>query len=327
MASIKWKKRQTFSSLLPLLYFGKGYTKKDPLPSWNEGEVKNSILQFIKEITNKNGPNYIAPAKRIATFDQDGTLMPEHPEWKNEEPFKSILANHLEAFSLLKRDDITRIVIATHTGMTVDQLHDIDINWLETSLHPRYKKRFTELAYQPMLEVIQLFQSHGFKNYMVSGAGQEFMRASSEKVFGIPPEHIIGSTVLVRYDYNNGQPVLIKTSKVLIADDGPGKPENINLFIGRRPVAAFGNSDGDQQMLEWTHGGQGKSLALLVHHDDHDREYTYGDEAFIGRFSDALMNQATRNNWLIASMKKDWKILFHWEKQTEHVKKDGNGST
>lgn len=321
-----------FIYCLVFLFYGNinAEVNSDPLPSWQNGTAKNSIIQFVKDVIQKDGENFIPQEERIATFDQDGTLWVEqpiytqlffaidrvkiqaskHPEWQYKEPFKSILSNDHKALKKLTEKDIELIIAATHTGMSVDEFQKIVSAWLEKSIHPKFRKPFTDLVYQPMLEVIQLLKLNGFKTYIVSGGGQEFMRVYAEKVYGIPPEQIIGSTGKVKYEYRNGQPILLKLPEVLFIDDKTGKPEAINLFIGRRPIAAFGNSTGDQQMLEWTQGSKGKHLELLVHHDDAEREYAYGEDSKIGTFSKSLMDEAREKGWIVVSMKNDWKTIF-----------------
>ena len=253
---------------------------EDALPSWNEGAAKKAILAFVKETTEKESPSFIPREKRIATFDQDGTLWveqpmytqaifalesiktlaPAHPEWKDKEPFKSLLAGDQKAIASLSEHGIEEVVAVTHSGMSIDAFHQKVSEWLKTALHPRFKKPYTELVYQPMLEVMQLLRNHGYKIYIVSGGGQEFMRPYTEKVYGIPPENVIGTTGKVKYEYQNGNPTLLKLPEILFIDNYAGKPESINLFIGRRPAAAFGNSDGDRQMLEWDRRRRGQKI-------------------------------------------------------------------
>lgn len=306
------------------------HSETDPLPSWNEGATKNAIIKFIQSTTDKNNEAYVLPEKRIATFDQDGTLWveqplyvqlffaidrikilaPEHPEWKEQEPFKSILEDNHEALKHLTESDLERIVATTHSGMSVNDFHKIVSEWIKKAQHPRYKKPFTELVYQPMLEVLKYFSDHGYKNYIVSGGGQEFMRAYASEVYHIPPEQIIGTTGTVKYQYIKGEPVLIKQPEIQLDDNFAGKAENINLFIGQRPKASFGNSTGDQQMLEWAQAGKEQNLQVLIHHDDAKREYAYGEDSKIGTFSAALMDEAKKRNWFVVSMKDDWKVIF-----------------
>lgn len=311
----------------------------DPLPSWNDGNAKNTIIQFIKETTEPGSPNFIKPSDRIATFDQDGTLWleqpfyteaifgldtikalaPEHPEWKNQEPYKSILDNNMEAIKNFTLLDIEKMIAASHAGITTEAFQQRVHNWFSKAINPRFKRPYTQLIYQPMLEVINLFKAKGFKTYIVSGGGQEFIRDISEKVYGIPVEQVIGSASKLKYEYQNNQPVLMKLPEVLFIDDKTGKPSAIQLIIGKRPVAAFGNSDGDQQMLEWSQTGNGKRLQLLVHHDDAEREYAYDTDSKIGTFSKALMDEAKAKGWIVVSMKNDWKVIFPWE--AEEVQK------
>lgn len=306
----------------------------DQLPSWNEGKAKKAILDFVKDVTDEKSKNYIPPEERIAVFDQDGTLWTEQPvyfqlfyavdrinalaadneQWKFEKPFSSILNKDLNAINQFTAQDIEKIVAVTHSGMSVHQYHQLVRDWLAKAVHPRFKKPFTQLIFQPMLEVIDLLKQNGFTNYIVSGGGQEFIRVYAEPVYGITTEHIIGSTGKVKYEYNEGKPLLLKTPEVLFIDDKKGKPEAINLFIGRRPVAAFGNSTGDREMLEWTNAGEKRNFELLVHHDDGVREYAYGADSKIGYFPDSLMDEALDKGWIVVSMKNDWKVIYPWEK-------------
>lgn len=306
------------------------HAQYDPLPSWNDGKTKQAILQFINETTTPASRDFIPPQDRIAVFDQDGTLWVEqpiytqfvfaidrvrslaaaHPEWKDTEPYKSIIEGNIEKIQNFTIQDVEKIIAATHSGMTVEQFNDDVKAWLSKAVHPRFKKPYTELIYQPMLEVIKFFKDNGYIVYIVSGGGQEFIRTYSERVYGIPVENVIGTAGKVKYEYRDGKPVLIKLPDVLFIDDKTGKPEAINLVIGKRPVAAFGNSDGDRQMLEWSQGYTGKSLQLLVHHDDAVREYQYDMDSKIGTFSQSLMDEAKEKDWNIASMKNDWKVIF-----------------
>lgn len=312
------------------------YADNDPLPSWNEGAVKSALIQFIKDATNKESKGYIPPAERIATFDQDGTLWieqplytqmqfvmerikvlaPSHPDWNNLEPFKSIINDNFEAVRHFAETDIEKLVSITHSGMTVEAYRDTVSDWLKTAVHPKFKRPFTEMVYQPMLEVLQYFKDNGFANYIVSGGGQEFIRTYAEQVYQILPERVIGSVGSIKYEYMDGIPVLLKEPKILIEDNYSGKPEFIYILIGKRPVAAFGNSNGDRQMLEWTQAGQGKTIELLVHHDDAEREYAYGADSKIGTFSKALMEEAKSHGWHVISMKNDWKVIFPWQRET-----------
>lgn len=303
---------------------------EDPLPSWNEGRAKQAIMQFIHSTVAPGTEDFIAPEKRIAVFDQDGTLWveqpvytqfsfamdrikslaKEHPEWKYSEPYKSIIGDDLEKIKNFSIQEIEKIIAVSHANMTVEEFTFKVQSWLSQALHPRFQKPYTKLIYQPMLEVIKYFQSQGYKVYIVSGGGQEFIRTYAKKIYGIPSEQIIGTAGKVKYEYQNDKPVLIKLPEILFIDDKKGKPEAINLIIGKRPVAAFGNSDGDQQMLEWSQSSAGKSFQLLVHHDDPVREYKYDTDSKIGTFSLQLMEEAKKKGWIVVSMKNDWKIVF-----------------
>lgn len=304
-----------------------------PLPSWNNGPIKNALIEFARATTDKTNPYYVAPEKRIAAFDQDGTtwveqpmytqaffafdqvavLAAKHPEWKTTEPFKSVLAHDKAAMAKFTKQDIVKILIATHTGMTVEAFQETVKQWLANAKHPRWNRPYTDLVYQPMLELMRYLRANGYKTYIVTGGGQEFVRSYAQQVYGIPPEQIIGSALKTHYQYNkHKKSVLLKTSKLLLDDNFSGKPEDIYLFIGQRPYAAFGNSTGDQQMLEYAQNGK-PHLMMLIHHDDAKREYSYGPHSKVGTFSDALMNEAKKNNWLIVSMKNDWKRIFKFE--------------
>jgi phosphoglycolate phosphatase-like HAD superfamily hydrolase len=320
----------------------------DPLPSWNDGAAKKGILDFVTRVTKQDGPDFVPPAERIATFDQDGTLWceqpiytqvvfaidrvkelaPKHPEWQTTEPFKSILAGDKQALYKFTIQDFAKVVAATHTGITVEEFQAIAKKWLATAEHPGFHRPYTDLIYQPMLELMAYLRANGFKTYIVTGGGQDFVRVYSERVYGVPPEQVVGSAAKTKYEYGkDGAPTLIKLPEILLIDDHAGKPEGIDLFIGRRPRAAFGNSTGDQQMLEWTQAGidaktgavakigQGPRLMMLVHHDDAQREYAYGADSKVGTFSNALMDEAQDRHWFVISMKNDWKVIFPFEKQ------------
>jgi phosphoglycolate phosphatase-like HAD superfamily hydrolase len=303
----------------------------DPLPSWNDTGAKKAVVHFVERVTKEGSPDFVKPEDRIATFDNDGTLWveqpiytqvtfaidevvamaPQHPEWREEEPFKSILAHDREAMLRFSIQDFEKVVAVTHSGMTVQQFPEMVKKWLAEAKHPRFKRPYTECVYQPMLELMQYLRNNGFKTYIVTGGGQEFVRAFAGRTYGVFPEHVVGSMSKVKYQYDkDGNPELIKLPEVLLIDDKTGKPEGINMVIGRRPQAAFGNSTGDQQMLEYTGAGDGARLMMLVHHDDAKREYAYGAESKIGTFSDALMDEAKKKGWVIISMKDDWKTIF-----------------
>jgi haloacid dehalogenase-like hydrolase len=329
------------SSLRPLLLalsltvFGATLTRAgDPLPSWNEGPAKQAILEFVAKVTEAGSPNFVPVPERIATFDNDGTLWveqpmysqllfaldrvktlaPQHPEWKSKEPFASLLKGDVKGALAGGEHAIVEIVMATHAGMTTEEFEKVVKDWLATAKHPRFKQPFTECVYQPMLEVLAYLRANGFKTFIVSGGGVEFMRPWTDKVYGVPPEQVVGSSIKTKYELLDGKPVLIRLSAIDFIDDKDGKPVGINSHIGRRPIAAFGNSDGDRQMLEWTQAAGGARLMMLVHHDDAQREFAYGAQSKIGTFSDSLMAEANKSGWTIISMKKDWKTIFAFQK-------------
>jgi phosphoglycolate phosphatase-like HAD superfamily hydrolase len=305
----------------------------DALPSWNSGPARQSILDFVTRTTTIGGRDWIPVPERIATFDNDGTLWTEqpmyfqvmfamdrvralagrNPQWATQEPFKSVLANDRDALAALGEKGLLEIVAATHTGLTTEEFRQTVLDWLATARHPRFKRPYTDLVFQPMLELLALLRANQFKTYIVSGGGIEFMRPWTERVYGIPPEQVVGSSGVTRYELRaNDRPVLLKEPKVLFIDDGPGKPEGINQYIGRRPVFAFGNSDGDQQMLEWTAAGAGARFMGLVHHTDAVREYAYDRQSAVGRL-DKAWNEAVRRKWTVVDMKDDWKVIYPFE--------------
>lgn len=310
-----------------------GYAQADGLPSWNDGPVKRSILDFIARTTTAGGTDFVPVPERIACFDNDGTLWteqpiyvqiafavdrvkamaPQHPEWRTLEPFRSVLADDRAALAALGEKGFIEIIAATHTGLTTDAFARAVVEWLATARHPRFQRLYTDLVYQPMLELLALLRAHQFKTFIVSGGGIEFMRPWTERVYGIPPEQVVGSSGVTRYRLRpDGSPELVKEAKVMFIDDGPGKPEGINQFIGRRPVFAFGNSDGDQQMLEWTAAGSGARFMGLVHHTDAVREYAYDRPSLVGQL-DKAWNEALRRHWTIVDMKRDWKVVYPFE--------------
>ncbi len=308
----------------------------DPLPSWNDGAAKKAIVEFVQTTTTEGTATFVPPRERIATFDQDGTLWVEHPmyaqvmyclervpavvqakpELANVEPFKTVLSGNREAIAKLPKKELEEILAATLTGMTVDAFTAEVKQWIETAKHPRWDRLYTELTYQPMLEVLSYLRANGYKTYIVTGGGQDFVRVYSESVYGIPPEQVVGTMGGTTYGYaKDGVPELTKDPRLLLNDDKAGKAEGIHLMIGRRPYAAFGNSDGDRQMLEYTRAGDGARLAMLLLHDDAEREYAYGPaqglaDTKVGAFSEALYDEAKRKGWTVISIKNDWKQLF-----------------
>jgi len=308
---------------------------QDTLPSWNDGAAKKAIVTFVAEVTTKGSTNYIPPAERIATFDNDGTLWaeqpmyfqfffgldqvrvlaPQHPEWKNKEPFASLLRGDMKSVFAGGERALMEIMMATHAGMTTAEFEQTVKDWIATAKHPKTGRLYTEMVYQPMLELLAYLRANGFKTFIVSGGGIEFMRPWTEAVYGIPPEQVIGSSIKTKYEMRDGKPVLVRLPELNFIDDKTGKPVGINSYVGRRPIAAFGNSDGDWQMLEWTQGGAGARLMTLVHHDDAEREWAYGAQSKIGTFSDALMAQAKKSGWVVISMKNDWKVIFPFKRK------------
>lgn len=330
----------TFSGVLfPVSSSAQTATSGAPLASWNDGAAKQAIFDFVRATTDRASPNYVSPEGRIAVFDQDGTLWVEHPmysqvvfcldrvpavvakqpELKNIEPFKTVLSGNREAMAKLTMPDLEKILAATLTGMTTVEFSAEVKKWLETARHPRWKRPYTELIYQPMLEVMRYLRDNGYKTYIVTGGGQDFVRVYAEQVYGIPPEQVVGTMGGTKLGYDkDGKPFLTKEPRLLLNDDHAGKPEGIHLMIGRRPYAAFGNSIGDQQMLEWTAAGAGARLEMLVLHDDAAREYAYGPAAGLpdsklGTFTQALYDEAKKNDWSVISMKNDWNRIFAFD--------------
>ncbi len=316
-----------FSAALP------SFGQADPLPSWNDGPVKKAILDFVARTTATGGPDFVPVPERIATFDNDGTLWteqpiyfqvtfamdrvkalaPQHPEWKEREPFRSVLADDTAALAVMGEKSLLAIMAATHAGLTTAEFAKAVNDWIATARHPRFKRPYTDLVYQPMLELLTYLRANQFKTFIVSGGGIEFMRPWTERIYGIPPEQVVGSSGVTKFVLqSDGVPVLMKEAKVEFVDDGPGKPVGINHFIGRRPVFAFGNSDGDQQMLEWTAAGTGARFMGLVHHTDAVREYAYDRQSHIGRL-DKAWDEAVRRKWAIVDMKNDWKVIYPFE--------------
>ena len=301
----------------------------DPLPSWNDSKSKQSIVKFVKSVTTKGGKDFVAPAERIAVFDNDGTLWaeqpiyfqlafaldrvkalaPQHPEWKDKEPFASLLKGDLKSALAGGEKALLEIVMATHAGMSTDEFEKIVRDWLATSKHPKTGRPYNEMIYQPMVELLRYLRANGFKTYIVSGGGVEFMRPWVEKAYGIPPEQVVGSTIKTKFEMRDGKPVIMRLPEVDFIDDKEGKPVAINKFIGRRPILAFGNSDGDLQMLQWTAAGSGARFVGIVHHTDGEREWAYDRESHIGRLDKAL-GEARSKGWTVVNMKDDWRRIF-----------------
>jgi len=316
------------------------HAQTDPLlPSWNDGPAKQAIVEFVQATTTQGSAKFVPPEARIATFDQDGTLWVEHPmysqvmyclervsavvkakpELAKVEPFKTVLSGNREAMAKLSMKDLEKILAATLTGMSVDDFNAEVKKWLAEAKDPRWKRPYTDLTYQPMQEVLTYLRANGYKTYIVTGGGQDFVRVYSEQVYGIPPEQVVGTAGGTKYGYDkSGKPFLTKEPKLLLNDDKAGKPEGIHLMIGHRPYAAFGNSTGDKQMLEYTKAGEGARLAMLVLHDDATREYAYGPaqglpNTKVGTFTQALYDEAKKQGWVVISMKNDWKRIFAFD--------------
>jgi phosphoglycolate phosphatase-like HAD superfamily hydrolase len=309
------------------------FGQTDLLPSWNDGPVKRALLDFVARTTTSGGPDFVPVLERVATFDNDGTLWteqpiyfqvafamdrvkalaPQHPEWQALEPFKSMLADDRAALAVMGEKGLLAIMAATHSGLTTAEFTKAVLDWLATARHPRFNRPYTDLVYQPMLELLAYLRANQFKTFIVSGGGIEFMRPWTQRIYGIPPEQVVGSSGVTKYVLQpDGVPVLMKEAKVQFIDDGPGKAEGINQYIGRRPVFAFGNSDGDQQMLEWTAAGTGARFMGLVHHTDAVREYAYDRQSDIGRL-DKAWDEAVRRKWAVVDMKNDWKVIYPFE--------------
>ena len=323
----------SFLRLIALLLFAAAGAAQaqspDPLPSWNEGASKARILAFVQAVTEKGGKDFVPEDERIATFDNDGTLWtehpmyfqlafaldrvkalaPQHPEWKTKQPFKAALEGDMKTLAASGEKGLLTLVMATHAGMTPEQFRKVVLDWLATARHPRFKRPYTELVYQPMLELLAYLRANGFKTFIVSGGGIEFMRAWAEGVYGVPPEQVVGSSIKTQYVVKNGVPMLIRQPAINFIDDKDGKPVGILQHIGRRPIAAFGNSDGDFQMLQWTTAGGGARLGLIVHHDDAEREYAYDRKSPFGHLERGL-DEGPKLGWTLVSMKNDWKRIY-----------------
>jgi phosphoserine phosphatase len=304
----------------------------DPLASWNDGAAKQAILSFIAAVTREGSPDFVPPSQRIATFDNDGTLWveqpipvqlafaldrvkamaPLHAEWKDKQPFKAALEGDITMLAASGDHALVELVMATHAGMTTEEFQKIVVDWFTTARHPRFKRPYTDLAYQPMIELLAHLRTSGFKTFIVSGGGIEFMRPWTERIYGVPPEEVVGSSIKTRFQMRDGRPELFRLAEVNFIDDKAGKPVGINEFIGRRPIAAFGNSDGDLEMLQWTTMADGRRLGLIVHHTDAEREYAYDRNVTLGRLDKAL-DIAAMSKWVVVDMKNDWKRIFAFE--------------
>lgn len=325
------KRTQLFISVLAwMVIFGSSISySADPLPSWNDGPAKRAIIDFVTRVSTAGSEDFVPVAERIATFDNDGTLWaeqpmyfqaffifdriktlgPDHPEWQTTEPFSSVLQGDMKKALAGGEHALLEMVMATHAGMTTEEFEQLVKDWLATARHPVSKRPFTEMVYQPMLELLTYLRAEGFKTFIVSGGGIEFMRPWTEKVYGIPPEQVIGSSIKTRFEFRNGKPALIRLPEIHFIDDKEGKPVGIQQHIGRRPIAAFGNSDGDLQMLQWTAAGSGPYLCLYVHHTDAEREWAYDRKSHIGRLDKGL-DEAKAKGWTVVSMKEDWSMVF-----------------
>jgi phosphoglycolate phosphatase-like HAD superfamily hydrolase len=315
--------------LLSLLSVRAAQCADDPLPSWNDGPSKSAIVDFVAKVTREGGPEFVKPADRLATFDNDGTLWCEqpvyvqlafalarvkamtaqHPEWKERQPFKAVLEGDHKALAAAGEKGIVEIVAATHTGMTIDEFHGAVKDWLKTAQHPKFKRPYTECVYQPMVEVLEYLRANGFKTFIVSGGTTDFMRPWAEAAYGIPPEQVVGTTFKTKYEFKDGRSDIVVQPQIDLVDDHAGKPVGIARLIGKRPLIAFGNSDGDFEMLEYTTSSGGSRLGLIVHHTDAEREYAYDRDSHIGRLAKGL-DEAKSRGWIVVDMKADWKTVF-----------------
>jgi phosphoserine phosphatase len=308
----------------------------DPLPSWNDGRTKSAISDFVADVTTRGGPRFVPLPERIAVFDNDGTLWseqpfyfqglfvfdrvhalaPGHPEWKDTQPFKAILENDMKALAAAGLHGLVELVMATHAGMTTEEFERTVKDWLATARHPKFNRAYTDLVFQPMLELLAFLRANDFKTFIVSGGGIEFVRTFSEERYGIPPEQVVGSSIVTKFEVRDGRPVLVRESKLEFINDHEGKPVGINKFIGRRPIAAFGNSDGDLQMLEWVTAGAGSRFGLIIHHDDAEREFAY-DRASVAGKLDRGLDEASWRSLTVVSMVKDWRVIYPFEMEQE----------
>jgi len=304
----------------------------DPLPSWNDGASRQSIIDFVVRVTDPASPDFVPEPERIAVFDNDGTLWseqpsyfqlffamdrvkamaPDHPEWATQQPYQAVLENDMEALAAAGEHGLLELVMATHGGMTTEEFESVVVEWLATAKHPTTGRPYTEMVYQPMLELLDYLRANGVKTYIVSGGGIEFMRPWTEAVYGIPPEQVVGSSIKTVYEVRDGEPVIVRLPEMNFIDDKEGKPVGIHSHIGRRPIAAFGNSDGDFQMLEWATAGDGARLGVLIHHTDAEREWAYDRDSHIGRL-DRGLDEADERGWVVVDMKQDWTAIYPTE--------------
>ena len=311
-----------------------GAASSDPLPSWNAGAAKQAIVAFVDRVTAEGGTDYVPPAERIAVFDNDGTLWSEqpfyfqlafaldrvralareHPEWRDRQPFKGVLEGDMATVLAGGEKALVELIMATHAGMTTDEFASVVTDWIATARHPKTGRRYDEMVYQPMLELLEYLRANGFKTFIVSGGGIEFMRPWAERVYGIPPEQVVGSSIKTSFEIREGVPVLVRSPEIDFIDDKAGKPVGINAHIGRRPIAAFGNSDGDLQMLQWTTAGDGARFALIVHHTDAEREWAYDRDSSIGRL-DAALDEAAERGWTVVDMQRNWRVIYPFERE------------
>ena len=321
------------SAAASLVFKSPAVAQGNPLPSWKDAKARQSILDFVASVTREGSPGFVPVPQRVATFDNDGTLWcehpmyvqlafaldqvkalaPEHPEWKRKQPFKAVLDNDMRALAAAGERGLVEIMMATHANMSTETFERVVTDWLSKARHPRFKRPYTDCVYQPMLELMAYLRANGFRTYIVSGGGIEFMRPWTERVYGIPPSQVVGSSIKTKFMLRRDIPILLRLPQVNFVDDGPGKPVGINEHIGQRPIAAFGNSDGDLEMLQWaTKGASTPCLALIVHHTDGEREYAYDRQTHFGKLDKAL-DAAKINNWTVASMKDDWAKVFSFE--------------
>jgi len=326
--------KQLAASVLVVMFAASGaVSASDVLPSWNETASKKAIVTFVERVTSKDSPDFVPPEERIATFDNDGCLWsekpiyfqlmfaidrvkqlaPDHPEWNDKQPFKAVLEGDQKALAESGMQGVMNLLMATHAGMTTDEFAQDVKSWLRTARHPRFKRPYYALVFQPMLELLAYLRANGFKTYIVSGGGVEFVRVFAEGVYGIPPEQVVGSSIKTKFEMRDGKPVLVRLPEIDFIDDKEGKPVGIHKFIGRRPIAAFGNSDGDLQMLQWTAAGDGLRFCMLVHHTDADREWSYDRDSPVGRL-DMALKQARQQGWTVVDMQDDWNTIYPSEK-------------